>query len=86
MSQRIIQVCDICGTVKQETNHWFKVAVISEGQSPMFVTIPASMEIAAKDVKDVCGQQHAQTLYSRYLDHGTIEEKIIEEMPDLKEE
>lgn len=81
MSQKVIQVCDVCGVVKKETNHWWKVALLEiPNESPVIIIAPASTSIAdydnidEKSLRDVCGQEHAQRLLNRYLDHGDLEE------------
>lgn len=64
--------CDVegCNKVKAEVNHWFKVW-ISSGE---FITSSKFPNVQVLDgVKDVCGAEHAMTLYSRFLSYGTLE-------------
>ena len=58
--------CDVCGEVKKENNHWFKIRETKAG------VIFASAK-TSKAGKDVCGQVCAHKLLDRWLSTGTIE-------------
>jgi len=84
MAQKTIQVCDVCGVVKRDTNHWWKMALLEiPNESPVLVIAPASSSLTEydnideKSIKDTCGQEHVQRLLDRYLNHGMLEEKEV---------
>lgn len=64
---RIEQVkCDICGTLKKETNHWFSAWVDSNGAFRLFQNADAEF------LADICGQQCAIAALNNYLQTGQI--------------
>lgn len=69
-------VCDVCGAVKKETNHWFKVDVLSG-----FFRIVSTRN--AKEGKDICGQECASKLLSQWMATGTIDSKALQEAVTL---
>ncbi len=58
--------CDVCGKVKGESNHWFKVEIRSQC---IFVT-PASWARNTKE-QDACGQECVHKLLDRWMESQT---------------
>ena len=67
--------CDVCGVLKKETNHWYKVQAV-EGIFTCAVwgdiRWPASLPAGPSEYAEVCGQEHVLTLLTRWLDTGTL--------------
>ena len=73
--------CDVCGAQKRETNHWWIVAVIEAGLEPRTLEISPFTEQLWKDCMEAevvveraiaCGEEHVQTLLSRFLSTGSL--------------
>jgi len=76
-------ICDVCGAVKKETNHWWNVEVISAdivescfgGKTIVTLAIRAyDREVARGDAKDACGEKCVTVLVSRFMATGSLEE------------
>lgn len=72
--------CDVCGERRREVNHWWIVWI--ESASPrQFCAVTfdpsawdrISQRAGAKDQSVVCGEEHAQVLFCRWLQFGTLE-------------
>lgn len=63
--------CDLesCGVQRGEANHWFKVWITLDGR---FGSSAKAFPPNARDIKDVCGAEHAQVMYARFLSSGTF--------------
>ena len=78
MSIRNVFECDICKTEIKGNSGW-KAALTEDN---IFVSAPISVEnvdIVVVSEKDACGREHAQKFFERYLDHGTLEERVTDE-------
>lgn len=78
MSTRSVSECDICGVEIKGDSGW-KTALTKEN---VFVSVPMSVKEVYIEViseKDACGREHAQKFFERYLDHGTLEERVPDE-------
>lgn len=87
-------VCDVCGTPKKETNHWFKVNAVpaarfnpdtTPGASPYdtttsFVVTPSKEFLSGKDI---CGQECVAKLLSQWMATGSIDSKALQEAVTL---
>jgi hypothetical protein len=73
VSKRTQVVCDVCGAVKRDVNHWWKVQAV-EG-----ALLIAKFDDGLDDAVDVCGQEHVILCVNRYMDHGNLEERNIEQ-------
>lgn len=75
-------VCNFCGKVKGEVNHWhtLRTWTTTEGNRRMMILefeektyeFPSNHE---SEQTDACGFQCVSQAVSRFLDHGTLEEK-----------
>jgi hypothetical protein len=66
--------CDVCGRVKQETNHWFKAVVDPVHPNPAGIAFGTSAaEVGDSDLKieHICGQECLHKRLSRWIE-GTI--------------
>jgi hypothetical protein len=88
MSTKQIVQCDLegCGKTKGEVNHWF-IVTITEGNR--FVCMSSENTNSGSPYnKDVCGVEHAQVMFSRFLSNGGLErdtpakEAVIEEVTE----
>ncbi len=62
--------CDVCHTMKQETNHWM-VAIIKPDFEGILFQPAESTESPRRDdlvYEDLCGQRCCQVRLGRYLD------------------
>lgn len=74
MSEKNVIVCDFCPTQKRETNNWYRVALVA-GDNHASVRLVISHEPIGRFDKDACGEKCVGTAVSRFLDHGTLEER-----------
>jgi hypothetical protein len=76
MSQRTVVECDVCGTAKKDTNHWFRIFDDPNGAFTCTrATPPVSPGLAHKDI---CGQACASKAFSTWL-AGPLKVLSIEE-------
>lgn len=78
MSREERIVCDQCGAVKKETNHWYSADVSTSG---LFLLGPAgSGNNGAQNVgvQDICGQQCAISALNNFLQHGKLTPQVME--------
>jgi len=64
--------CNVCNIQRKKVNHWFRVMA----QSSQFMCSPLQEEdIKLENASDihVCGQEHGQILFQRWLATGSIE-------------
>ena len=47
--------CDVCGAIKQKTNHWFVIATNRNGKALVEVYAPGDAT-STKDDFDLCGE------------------------------
>ena len=67
--------CDVCGKLKGQVNHWWRVWIGTD----CVLRIAAHDKSGADDYKkDACGHQCVTQFVARFLDHGTLEEKANE--------
>lgn len=86
-------VCDVCGAVKGESNHWFKAVIITDEKGDPANASPRSYPLspafairAAKDYasgKDLCGQACAAKLLSQWMATGEIDSPALREAVTL---
>lgn len=75
MATRTVITCDICGTEKQETNGWFSVG-IEPAQNTFHAWHPPDSYLAPGGAyRDCCGSECAHKAFSRWMSHGTLEER-----------
>ena len=70
MSIRTVVSCDICKIDQSTVNHWFAVWI---DKANKFCSVSIAVKNKPKSCKHVCGTEHAQTFYQRYMSHGTLE-------------
>lgn len=67
--------CDICGTCKKETNHWWKFWIHEMDFNHRLVIAPA--EDVTKDIPhdymDACGPRCVGTALDRWITNGNFE-------------
>jgi hypothetical protein len=72
MSSQVTTTCDVCGTVKKETNHWFRIVRNhTNGYSDTelsFTIAPANAEPGSYNYQDTCSDKCTLTLTQRWLD------------------
>ena len=73
-------ICNICGTVKLESNHWWMITLgnvfcFDEGQpSRHFTLLPWNEEQSRNpDVYHVCGEGCASKALERFMSSGTLD-------------
>lgn len=71
MSIETKYICDVCGAVRGETNHWFVGAVTGGVQPALF--IEGFRVCDNTNVKHLCGQKCAHALLDRWLTTGSLE-------------
>jgi hypothetical protein len=71
VSQRIINVCDVCGAEQQQANHWFSIVVTRLDGKGVMLTLAALgslFEPHENDVLfDLCGETCALKKVSEFL-------------------
>ncbi|MHB8304320.1 MAG: hypothetical protein ACYDC6_16145 [Acidobacteriaceae bacterium] len=75
--------CDICGKVKQESNHWWMVTLgnvlcFEEGQPALhFTLVPWSQaESRNRNVHHICGESCATKALERFMSSGTLAKEV----------
>ena len=65
-------ICDFCGKIKGETNHWWTVLL-----RPAVLSGKPEIAIFERTGggKDACGHQCVTQAVARFLDHGSLEER-----------
>lgn len=96
MATKTSIVCDICGTVKGETNHWFIVDIRKEDKlenDPGFHIVQANFikreHLDLEEAKDVCGQTCAMKLFSQWMtdaqtaqETSAVDDSKVHELPE----
>ena len=68
MADVLSSSCDICGTIKREANHWFRVWECPSGDDKGLVVIARwSYEVGDMRHQHACGEDHALKLAARLL-------------------
>jgi hypothetical protein len=49
-------ICDVCGKLKQDTNHWFVITVIDNGDKMRSVILTTGSERNNTESIDLCGE------------------------------
>lgn len=78
-------MCDECGRVKGEVNHWFKAAVISSTRENHWLAVsPFDMpnQYADSGIKDYCSQECLTKVFQRFLDIYTLDKPQVVHPPD----
>lgn len=77
-------VCDVCGAVKKETNHWFRVH-LSKNSIPHAMDYCFAVEHWRENGigKDICGQECATKLFSLWLATDSIDSPALREAVTL---
>ena len=75
MADVLSSSCDVCGTIKREANHWFRVWKYYEG---LVVIAPWNYDLDEEPPvhKHPCGEDHALKLAARLL--GNQKSSIVE--------
>jgi hypothetical protein len=74
MSIKTVTTCDVCGTEKKDTNHWWRIGLnASTLWAQPFWDITEKYKVV---YRDACGQACAMKLFDRYLSNGTLEESL----------
>jgi hypothetical protein len=71
MSTEQVTKCDVCEIYKREVNHWWRIWIAEDA----FCCAPFASTTADPEAKDVCGVEHAQQMFNRYLATGTLEKQ-----------
>lgn len=73
-------ICNICGTVKLESNHWWMITLgrvhcLDEGQpSPRFTLLAWNEDQSRNpDIYHVCGEGCASKALERFMSTGNLE-------------
>lgn len=75
MAIKTVITCDVCGVDKKDVNHWWSVWIADASfHSRPGVTKEGSRHV---QIKQVCGVEHALTLFNRFLNHGTLEMEAV---------
>jgi hypothetical protein len=72
MAIKTVITCDVCDQQKKDVNHWWTVYV-SSGEKPAFISFAGLEGEQRKEMRHVCGVEHAITMFNRFLNHGTLE-------------
>lgn len=77
-------VCDVCGAVKKETNHWFKV-YLNKSSVPLAMDFAFTVEHWREQAtgKDICGQECSIKLFSLWLATDSIDSPALREAVTL---
>ena len=68
MADVLSSSCDICGVIKGEANHWFRVWECPSGDDKGLVVIARwSYDIEETKHQHACGEDHALKLAARLL-------------------
>lgn len=71
MSQSLTYTCDVCGAVKREANHWFRVLVACRGVSVRFTIVPWGCGTGRqKQEMHLCGLECAHKAMAKALTEG----------------
>ena len=68
MSIETKYVCDVCGAVRGEANHWFEALVAVPVESLAITKFKGR-----KGLAHLCGQKCVHTLLDRWLTTGSLE-------------
>ena len=63
-------ICDVCGAVRGETNHWFSIYTYPATDGVLMIR-----QFATDRPEHVCGQQCAHALLDRWLATGMLVER-----------
>lgn len=74
MAIQTVISCDVegCDKKKDQVNHWF-TAWIQQGTFKAYPNTLSALELAANEVKHVCGVEHAVVMFTRFLSHKTLD-------------
>lgn len=72
--------CDVCGERRREVNHWW-IVWVDVTSSKQFCSIPFAPPVwdriqqrsRAEHRSIVCGEEHAQLLFARWMQSGSLE-------------
>lgn len=70
MADVISKACNVCGRMKQETNHWLVAIVRPDFEGILFLPADAAQDprVEGYEYEDLCGQACAHTRFSQWLD------------------
>lgn len=71
MSTQVTTTCNFCGKQKGSVNHWWSIWL----SGPHFVMVSFDFEKKHDDCKDACGMDCASQALSRWMNHGSLEER-----------
>lgn len=80
MSREERIICDQCGAVKKETNHWYSADVSAHGI--FLLGPPGSISSVAQDI---CGHQCAIAALNQFLQTGSLQTGKIEKPKSIEE-
>jgi hypothetical protein len=79
--QKIVTTCDGCGTIKNETNHWWVlrtvnlIGTMSNQRNANLMIIPFELRTPSTEYndKEVCGAKCVANFVSKWMTAGTLE-------------
>jgi len=71
MAIKTVIICDVCGKERGSVNHWFTLDLHSNGV--LDVVHGTSLISDGENIRQVCGQEHALLLISRFLSGKTLD-------------
>lgn len=72
MSIETKYVCDVCGAVRGEANHWFILGLNDGEESSSIAVWPFDIDELYEGQRHVCGQKCAHALLDRWLTTGGL--------------
>ena len=84
VATRMVTECDFCKNAKNGTIQWY-VLFIDKGVLHIAKYEDVSVNVDGEVVtekKEVCGIPHADIYIKRFMDHGSMEDKVTESLPD----
>jgi hypothetical protein len=65
-------VCDGCGTVKKEANHWYIVEYTDHAEAKVRPMAHSPIDCEAKDLKYYCGRRCVAESLDRWMDRLSL--------------
>ena len=61
-------VCDGCGMVKKEANHWYTLELMGTSEAKIRPMSPAPASVCVQDLKYLCGRRCIAESLDRWMD------------------
>lgn len=72
MSRITSTACDFCGKKKEQTNHWWVLAIVIDNGGRRSLVISDNCGVVHDGQSDACGEKCVSIGVSRFLDHGDL--------------